>query len=72
MGFARYAPKDMEILGQQVHKGQMVLMMPHLKDHNPEYYENPERFDVERTFNPDVQIMASGCMPLLRSSLTLC
>ena len=44
----------MEILGQQVRKGQMVLLMPHLKDHDPEYYENPERFDVQRTFDPDV------------------
>jgi len=54
MGFARYAPRDMEILGQQVRKGQMVLLMPHLKDHDPEYYENPARFDVQRTFDPDV------------------
>jgi cytochrome P450 len=54
MGFARYAPRDMEILGQQVRKGQMVLLMPHLKDHDPEYYRNPEVFDVQRTFDPDV------------------
>jgi cytochrome P450 len=54
MGFARYAPQDMEILGQKVHKGQMVLLMPHLKDHDPEYYDSPEVFDVERKFDPDV------------------
>lgn len=54
MGFARYAPRDMEILGHQVRKGQMVLLMPHLKDHDPEYYDDPESFDVERTFDPDV------------------
>ena len=54
MGFARYAPQGMEILGHQVRKGQMVLMMPHLKDHDPEYYDQPEVFDVERKFNPDV------------------
>jgi cytochrome P450 len=54
MGFARYAPEDMEVLGQPVRKGQMVLMMPHLKDHDPEYYDQPERFDVKRTFDPDV------------------
>jgi len=54
MGFARYAPEDMDLLGQQVRKGQMVLMMPHLKDHDPEYYDDPERFDVKREFNPDV------------------
>jgi cytochrome P450 len=54
MGFARYAPRDMELLGQSIHKGQMVLMMPHLKDYDPDYYDNPEQFDVTRTFDPDV------------------
>ena len=54
MGFARYAPEDMEVLGQPVRKGQMVLMMPHLKDHDPDYYDHPERLDVKRTFDPDV------------------
>ena len=55
MGFARYAPKDMELLGQQLRKGQMVLMMPHLDRHNPELFPEPEKFDVTREFNPDVQ-----------------
>ncbi len=54
MGFARYAPEDMELLGQQLSKGQMVLMMPHLKDHDPAYYDNPSQMDVKREFNPDV------------------
>ncbi|MAT95075.1 MAG: cytochrome [Halioglobus sp.] len=54
MGFARYAPRDMEFMGQQLRKGVMVLMMPHLKDHDPDYYDDPETFDVERVFDPDV------------------
>ena len=54
MGFARYAPADMEVLGEHVRKGQMILMMPHLKDHDPAYYDNPEVLDVKRKFNPDV------------------
>jgi cytochrome P450 len=54
MGFARYAPRDMELLGEQVRKGQMVLMMPHLKDYDPEYFEKPEVFDVQRVFDPEV------------------
>jgi len=54
MGFARYAPRDMNILEQPVRKGQMVLMMPHLKDHDPDYYDDPETFDVKRVFDPDV------------------
>lgn len=54
MGFARYAPEDMELLGQQVKKGQMILLMPHLKNHNPDIFDNPEVFDVQRKFDPDV------------------
>ena len=54
MGFARYAPRDMEFMGETLRKGVMVLMMPHLKDYDPEYFENPEVFDVQRTFDPDV------------------
>ena len=54
MGFARYAPRDMELLGEQLRKGQMVLMMPHLKDHDPAYYDEPEKFDAKRVFDPDV------------------
>jgi cytochrome P450 len=54
MGFARYAPSDMQLLGQDVKKGQMVLMMPHLKDHDPAYFSNPEKLDVKRKFEPDV------------------
>jgi len=54
MGFARYAPEDMEVLGQSVKKGQMILLMPHLKDHDPEHYDNPSQFDVNRKFSPDV------------------
>lgn len=54
MGFARYAPADMELLGERVRKGQMVLLMPHLKDRDPDYYPDPDRFDVTRVFDPDV------------------
>ena len=54
MGFARYAPSDMQLLGQDVKKGQMVLMMPHLKDHDPAHFDKPEKLDVRRKFEPDV------------------
>jgi cytochrome P450 len=54
MGFARYAPRDMELLGEQLRKGQMVLMMPHLKNHDPQYYPAPEILDVKRKFEPDL------------------
>lgn len=54
MGFARYAPRNMEFMGKQLRKGVMVLMMPHLKDYNPQYYAEPETFDVARTFDPEV------------------
>ena len=54
MGFARYAPEDMEVLGNSLRKGQMVLLMPHLTDHSAARFENPEKFDVTREFTPDI------------------
>ncbi|WP_081870025.1 cytochrome P450 [Endozoicomonas numazuensis] len=54
MGFARYAQDDMDVLGQQVRKGQMVLMMPHLKDYDSQYFDEPETFNIHRKFDPDV------------------
>jgi cytochrome P450 len=54
MGFARYAPEDMEVLGQQVRKGQMILLMPHLDRYNPERFPEPEKLNVRRVFDPDV------------------
>jgi cytochrome P450 len=29
-------------------------MMPHLKNYDPEYYDDPNTFNVQRTFDPDV------------------
>lgn len=55
MGFARYAPEDMELCGAQVTKGQMVLMMPQVQSWDPDYCENPEKFDVTRVFKPELQ-----------------
>lgn len=54
MGFARYAPEDMDILGQKVRRGQMVLLMPQLSRFDPQRFPNPEKFDVTRTFDPDI------------------
>ena len=54
MGFARYVPKDMDVLGQPLHKGQMVLLMPHLDYHDPAKYDQPEKLDVKRVFSPDL------------------
>ena len=54
MGFARYAPGDMEVLGQKVKKGQMILMMPHLHHHDPKKYDEPKRLNVKRKFDPEI------------------
>jgi cytochrome P450 len=54
MGFARYAPEDMEILGHNVRKGQLVLLMPHIDKMNPEKYPEPQKLDVTRKFEPDL------------------
>jgi cytochrome P450 len=48
------AGADTTLVGQQVKKGQMVLLMPHLRDYDTEYFEEPEKFDVTRNFEPDV------------------
>ena len=32
----------------------MSYPLPHLKDHDPDYYPDPEVFDVTRSFDPDV------------------
>ncbi len=54
MGFARYAPREMEVLGEPLRRGQMVLLMPHLQHWNPASFPEPERFDVQRRFDPDL------------------
>lgn len=54
MGFARYAPEDMEVLGHKVTKGQMILLMPHLQGWDETHHDNPDEFDITRKFNPDV------------------
>jgi len=54
MGFARYAPDDMEVLGQKVKKGQMILLMPHLNRYDPELFPEPEKLNVKRVFDPDL------------------
>lgn len=54
MGVARYAPADMDLLGQSVSKGQMVLLMPHLDKHDPAIYPEPEKLNVKRVFEQDV------------------
>jgi len=55
MGFARYAPRNMDLLGHSVKRGQMILMMPHLHEHDPAYFPEPESFDITRIFNPDIR-----------------
>lgn len=54
MGFARYVPEDMDVLGQPLRKGQMVLLMPHLDKHDPALYPEPEQLNVKRVFEPNL------------------
>ena len=59
MGFARYAPQDMELLGQQLRKGVMVLMMPHLKDYDPDYYDDP-KLSMRNAYSIPMSCSATG------------
>ena len=52
MGFARYARAIWRSWASRCAKGQMVLMMPHLKDHDPAYFDHPEVFDVGGNSTP--------------------
>ena len=46
--FARTVVEDTELHGQPLKKGEKVLMLYPSANHDPEQYEDPERFDVTR------------------------
>ncbi len=50
-GIHRYALEDFEIEGQQVRKGQMVMLNISAANLDEEKYENPEKFDITRSFD---------------------
>lgn len=55
-----------------------MLMMPHLKGHDPDYYDEPETFDVKRVFDPDVlfgygpRLCISAALAKRQLYLTIC
>jgi cytochrome P450 len=44
----RVARHDLEVGGFQLRRGDTVLISPHVIQHRPDYFPNPERFDPER------------------------
>lgn len=47
----RLMKEDLELRGRLLKKGQMVFQMLNGANRDPAYFENPDRFDIERTDN---------------------
>jgi cytochrome P450 len=50
-GTQRFALEDFEFKGRKFRKGQLVMLSMGGASHDPEIYEDPDRFDIDR--NPD-------------------
>ncbi len=48
----RLASKDVELYGQRLARGEYVLGMLAAANHDPDQFEHPERFDIDRDPNP--------------------
>lgn len=47
-GFYRFATTDLDILGQQIKKGEIVQIMTATSNYDPAVFPNPEKFDPTR------------------------
>lgn len=75
-GTSRIALEDAELEGQKVRKGQWVLTMIGAAGRDPEVYERPDVFDIERDHPAEHLAFSSGihyCVgqPLARMELTI-
>jgi cholest-4-en-3-one 26-monooxygenase len=52
MHMARHATKDIELHGQTIHKGDMVLLWYTSANRDAETFQNPHEFDISRHPNP--------------------
>jgi cholest-4-en-3-one 26-monooxygenase len=52
MHMARHATKDIELHGQTIHKGDMVLLWYMSANRDAETFQNPHTFDISRQPNP--------------------
>ncbi|MEV5409653.1 cytochrome P450 [Thermopolyspora sp. NPDC052614] len=47
-GVTRYAHADIEIDGVTIRRGEAVLLSPHVANHDPAVFPDPDRFDIAR------------------------
>lgn len=66
---ARTATEDMEVEGQRIEKGQKVLLLYGAANRDDRVFEDPHRFDVQRSPNDHVAFGGHGAHFCLGSSL---
>lgn len=49
---SRWANEDMEFRGKQIHRGDVMVVSLNAANHDPEKFEDPERFDITREKSP--------------------
>ncbi|MBW2724491.1 MAG: cytochrome P450 [Deltaproteobacteria bacterium] len=65
----RTATRDVELRGQQIREGDKLLLLYHSANRDERMFENPDRFDIERTPNEHVAFGGYGRHFCLGSSL---
>jgi cytochrome P450 len=60
MHFRRTATQDVEIRGKTIKAGDKVVMWFNAANHDPEAFENPYRYDLERGFNDHMAFGRNG------------
>jgi cytochrome P450 len=45
---------DLDMRGQTLHAGEMVYLVQHAANRDPEQFDNPDRFDITRNPNPHI------------------
>jgi pimeloyl-[acyl-carrier protein] synthase len=60
IAMVRFPTEDMEIGGQQIHKGVGVTAMLGSANHDPERFDNPEKLDITRNFKGRDVIFGQG------------
>ena len=53
-GLARYVSEDMELLGVEVKKGQMIQLITSTAGLDPNTYDDPDTFDIHRNHDKSI------------------
>lgn len=49
---SRWASEDMEFRGKQIHRGDVMVVSLNAANHDPEKFDEPDRFDIQREKSP--------------------